>query len=290
MNKFYVYIMFRSNGLPFYVGKGSKSRLEDHFRPSQLRTNSYKNNIIKKTLAEIGDVPRVKISEGLSLEDANNLECLLISLIGRSDLKRGPLINLTDGGEGASNPPKRAPRTTPLSVREKQSASLRLTMADPIWRAKHIAIMNSPAVREKQRIAQKAVWCRPEIRERVSAIHRERSASPEYREKLRRAALIAQNRPEVKRKSAITNALEATKVRRSEASKKREALHRDGRASRDKQIIAFYLDGIDANEIAARCGCTVNIVYYTTKINGVVRRPPRNAVGRFVSRRSQDNG
>lgn len=44
----YVYILFKPNGLPFYVGKGNGSRINDHFKPSNLKVNSPKTGIIKK--------------------------------------------------------------------------------------------------------------------------------------------------------------------------------------------------------------------------------------------------
>lgn len=44
----YVYVLFKPNGLPFYVGKGNGSRINDHFKPSNLKVNSPKTGIIKK--------------------------------------------------------------------------------------------------------------------------------------------------------------------------------------------------------------------------------------------------
>jgi transposase len=43
----------------------------------------------------------VIIKENLNNSDAFNLEVKTIALIGRRDLKNGPLTNLTEGGEGA---------------------------------------------------------------------------------------------------------------------------------------------------------------------------------------------
>jgi hypothetical protein len=41
--------------------------------------------------------------ENLSYEDAIRIEIEIIYKIGRFDLKKGPLVNLTDGGEGTNN-------------------------------------------------------------------------------------------------------------------------------------------------------------------------------------------
>jgi hypothetical protein len=50
-----------------------------------------------------GVQPIIGIYAGLDSEFALFLEEELISKFGRKDLKKGPLLNLTDGGEGAAN-------------------------------------------------------------------------------------------------------------------------------------------------------------------------------------------
>ena len=46
--KYYVYILRKPTGGPFYVGKGIGSRVNDHFYPSNLEKNNHKNKTIKK--------------------------------------------------------------------------------------------------------------------------------------------------------------------------------------------------------------------------------------------------
>lgn len=100
---------------PFYVGKGKNNRVNEHFRPSVLKRNGLKNNIIKKIIDETGEYPIIyKIFNDLTEEDAFKKEVELIQLFGRIDKASGILANHTDGGEGHSgyNEPKLYKRRT----------------------------------------------------------------------------------------------------------------------------------------------------------------------------------
>lgn len=77
----------------FYVGIGSKKRSK-----SKKSRNPYWINTVNK----YGYYVEI-IKEGLSQEEACELEIFLISEIGRKDLGEGTLVNMTDGGEGRSN-------------------------------------------------------------------------------------------------------------------------------------------------------------------------------------------
>ncbi len=91
---------------PFYVGKGKNSRYKCHFKKSEREANynPLKNETFSK-IESFGFNPldfvimfRINMSESESFI----WELLLISKIGRKDLGIGPLVNLTDGGEGPS--------------------------------------------------------------------------------------------------------------------------------------------------------------------------------------------
>lgn len=99
---FYTYIYYdpSRNNEPFYVGKGNKKRAWDHLKrknkhPFVQRLQKMRKNNIK---------PIIGLYSGLDEASAFVLEIKLIAEFGRKDLGKGPLLNLTDGGEGPANP------------------------------------------------------------------------------------------------------------------------------------------------------------------------------------------
>lgn len=83
---YYTYLWLRTDGSPYYVGKGKGRRAYTSFvghRPPQDRS-------------------RILVQEFPSESDAIQAEILLIAYYGRRDLGTGCLRNCTDGGEGLS--------------------------------------------------------------------------------------------------------------------------------------------------------------------------------------------
>jgi hypothetical protein len=136
MNNFYVYVYLdtRKRGdfvyknlsfmyEPFYVGKGSNGRLYKHLDEAynQRDDNDHKCNVIRKIKKETKKDPLVvKIFENLKEEESFVLEEETIKIIGRHDLKTGPLTNKTSGGEGWSG------FIMSKESREKMKTSLRV--------------------------------------------------------------------------------------------------------------------------------------------------------------------
>lgn len=96
---FYVYIYYRLDGRPCYVGKGTGSRWKSHARKSSAGTHL--NNIIKKAFQAGCELP-VEFIQGLTEPEAFDLERELIAGIGR-ECDGGPLVNLSEGGKGGSS-------------------------------------------------------------------------------------------------------------------------------------------------------------------------------------------
>src|ERR1041385_369866 len=102
---YYCYVLFDWLGTPRWIGKGKNNRMFHHERSSDYR-NWLKNEFIEQTWLMLGDIPKVKIQENLTENEAFELEITFIRIIGRFDQNKGPLLNLTDGGEGMANSPQ----------------------------------------------------------------------------------------------------------------------------------------------------------------------------------------
>lgn len=98
---FYVYILFRENGVPFYVGKGRGRRLAAHECAARRGAKGHRFSIIRDLLARGLGVECRKVHEGLTDAEAIALEVAWIAEIGRK-VHGGPLVNETDGGDGMS--------------------------------------------------------------------------------------------------------------------------------------------------------------------------------------------
>lgn len=100
---YYVYILFDWLGVPRYVGKGKGgTKRENIHEQSSDASNWLKNEFIEQTWIMLEEIPKIIIKDEISEKEAFKLEAFLIKIIGRLDIKTGPLTNMTNGGEGAS--------------------------------------------------------------------------------------------------------------------------------------------------------------------------------------------
>lgn len=116
---FYVYVYHDPITFePFYVGKGSGDRARKHLSRKDKHPFVQK---IQKLLKE-GNEPIIHKIDCPSEDEAFRLEIAMIKFIGRDDLKTGPLLNLTAGGE---NPPNHKGKPIGLGNKESEETKRR---------------------------------------------------------------------------------------------------------------------------------------------------------------------
>jgi hypothetical protein len=100
--KFYVYTLAYPDGTIFYVGKGTKNRIDGHEREAKRGKQSYKCNVIRKIWADGGQVVKTIMFRTDIEEEAYQYEITLIEALGLKTL-----TNIASGGRGGmSNVPK----------------------------------------------------------------------------------------------------------------------------------------------------------------------------------------
>lgn len=98
-NNWYVYRHIRLDvNLPFYIGIGKKPEFARAFEFKPNKRSEWWCKIYDKTAIDV----EILFSD-LTKEQAIDKEIEFIKLYGRQDLKSGCLVNMTDGGDGATN-------------------------------------------------------------------------------------------------------------------------------------------------------------------------------------------
>ena len=165
MNDHYIYVWKEAgvagSGLPFYIGQGKYQPKSKYARANAPHWNSdkrlaYCQNKANK-LARLGTPHVVEILyDGISQDEANRLEVLLIKRLGRLNIGTGILTNLSDGGE--INP-----------------------MNCPITRQKQLDAVNTPEHRANKSAKSKANSLKPGWLEWNRQMMTEKMNDPEYR-------------------------------------------------------------------------------------------------------------
>ncbi len=185
---YYVYVLLRPNGSPFYVGKGKGRRIKVHTLDAQRGHVCLKCNIIRKLWRAGADFTYSIVFSTDDEQEAFDYERRLIAAIGREYL-----ANQTDGGEGTSNPTddtrnkRRAAltgRPVTAETRQKLSESNRGNQSAR-------GAVRSAETRRKMSEAQKGnthargASRSPELRQRMSETRRGEKRSDAMREKMR---------------------------------------------------------------------------------------------------------
>lgn len=190
---FYVYVLARPNGKPFYVGKGVGRRVYRHEEEARSGCPCHKCSVIRKIWKQGGEVQRYTVFTTDNEQEAFAYEIELIALYGR-----GNLTNHTDGGEGASNPsPEYRQKLSEAQKRMGISLERRASMLDGIrkaWASLELKMRRSktmrahyqmPENREARSIAQQGHKRGPisdEARRNMSKPHIGREMAEEVRQ------------------------------------------------------------------------------------------------------------
>lgn len=198
----YVYIWFRPDWTPFYVGIG---KTPSRWNPLRAKDKD-RNNLCMKIIRKYGAANiRVQRHAGLTWEEACAKEQALIAHFGRIE-DGGLLANFTAGGDGVLAPrvevlqAKRARLMDPANPLRGMHTRLN-TDADILKRRKES--LQSPEVRQKQKQNAEARWADPAKREAVAQKMREHWAkrkaemSPKEKPKKRTKEELAEYRREL---------------------------------------------------------------------------------------------
>jgi hypothetical protein len=189
-----VYGLYRPDGRICYVGKGRAHRPMQHFKCPSKHRNKHLGRII---IAAGGTLRIEWLVSGLSERAALAEEIRLIAEIGRSP--NGPLVNLTDGGDGVSglvhSVETRArlsalvagTKQTPERI-EKRTAKLRgrkMPPRTPEWCAAHSAALRGKKLTAEHRAKLTAVRLGRTVseatKEKIGKAHRGRTPTTETR-------------------------------------------------------------------------------------------------------------
>jgi hypothetical protein len=166
---YYVYIQFRPNGVPFYVGKGKGRR----WKELRKRSKHYLNIINKYGREKIA----TRLIYFKSEQEAFDAEKRIIQFYRHCEF---PLCNITSGGEGAANPP--------AAIRARIAAAQRGHKRSNLTRLKmtlaKAGLVHSPETREKISQSKKGIKHTAEARAKISAGLRGRPVSAETRAKI----------------------------------------------------------------------------------------------------------
>jgi hypothetical protein len=180
---FYVYILSRPDGSPFYVGKGSRYRIYAHDYEAKRGHDCHKCRVIRKIWRQGKEYGRTIVFTSEDEQEAFAYERELIALYGRATL-----TNSTDGGEGMSGCPVNLGRVQPPEERAMRSIAQqgRVQSDEAREKIRQATLGNKRAqgavrsaeTREKLRITSHERAVSEETRRRMSEAQKGKKQSP----------------------------------------------------------------------------------------------------------------
>lgn len=168
-NCFYVYVYWLDD-VPFYIGKGSGGRAYDHLRASEYgKSRTFMHHKIAK-LARTKRLKEVEITffvEGVDEPTALMWERFLIPALGRRTSGRGPLVNLSLGGQGPSG--NKLSEESKTRISEGVIAAWKSPQRQARGRAALRIAWEDPARRSKMKESLQNMWENPGHRAKVAA-------------------------------------------------------------------------------------------------------------------------
>lgn len=262
--RFYVYIIFRKNRTPLYVGCGAArgnrhERVQCHEMEARGSARSRRARVIRGLIAR-DEAPLYAIHSWHDSPAAVFAEeTRLIRAIGRMDFGAGPLINGNDGGTGLLNASAEVIAKISASRRRRNeenpalgraiSERMRATMADPSrrehLRQRAIEQWADPSARSAASTRSRAAWSDPTRRAAAAERGRQQGATEDA--KARFLARVGANRDEVLAKSIAARLADPTFAARMATIKKAQAVEKY--ALRDRCIARAIDLGVSPRQL-----------------------------------------
>ena len=197
------------NGLPFYIGIGKTIR--------RVKSKKYRNNYWHKIVSKHGYNIEI-LHTDISWEQACELEKLYIKQYGRSDLGLGPLVNMTDGGEGISN----------MSIESRKKIS-----------NSRIGKKLSDETKSKIGESSRKRHITQETREKISKIHKNKVVSDSSKKKMSKAKkgkYLNESNPQFGKKHSIESKRKISELKQGEKNFSSKLTNNDVNWIRDNYI------------------------------------------------------